>query len=152
MFAIRNWVAWTARPLLWYNAYMIRNWPDHPGIDRGFLLSVKRKGTAMPKALNEEVYFVQGAYHTHGGFYAWGNTIEEALRGALKQDAEAGDQYVLLKIKGDFQVSHFDGSISHQKGGLRTITPEPRLFPKNLRREAEELERLERTLTSFIAS
>jgi hypothetical protein len=97
----------------------------------------------MPKPWNEEVYYATVAEpNAYGaGYYGWGNTILEALENVECQGAQTGAPYSLIKIKGDFTVSHFDGSISHQKDGLRYITPkdQPRKFPSNLKKEAKEL-------------
>jgi hypothetical protein len=93
----------------------------------------------MPKPWNETVYFVMGSYKSYGGFYGWGNTILEAFQNASKNGGSSADQYYLLKIVGDFSVSHFDGSISHQKDALTKLT-EIRKWPRSIKREAEKLE------------
>jgi hypothetical protein len=98
----------------------------------------------MPKPWNETVYFVTGAYKGHGGWYAWGNDIKEALINAKCQGASPGDLYLLLTVKGDFSVSQIDGSLSHEEGGIKYLTPKdsPRKFPSNIVREAKVLEEL----------
>jgi hypothetical protein len=92
---------------------------------------------------NEEVYYVQGAYKSYGGFYAWGNTIAEALENAHRQGAHEGCKYRLLKIKGEFTVSHIDGCITYDSkdGWVKELVP-ARPWRNNRRKELAALEKL----------
>jgi hypothetical protein len=97
----------------------------------------------MPKPWNEEVYYIQGCYSSYGGFFSWGNTVAEALENAWKEGASSGCKYRLLKIKGEFTVSHIDGGITYDSkdGWVKPLTGE-RPWPSNRRKEAAALEKL----------
>jgi hypothetical protein len=101
-------------------------------------------------ALNEnQCYLVMGAYQSYGGYWGSGKTILEALENAQLQGGGEGDKFCLLLMTGDWEVN-WDGSLSHEGGGLKYLTPKtaPRLFPKNLKKEARNLANL---YTSSIA-